>query len=150
MCQLPFLYVIITIFILKYWLYTNSYFFLPVDVSNLIQLMISQLQWILHNWNDEDSVTILKRCKEAILKNGKGKVMIIEIIIGSQIKTNKEFTEVQLCDDLIMMATFFRKERSPRNGRNYSLLLDLVTIKLIPSWVRGLLLSFTLERSSCT
>ena len=111
MCQLPFLYVIITIFILKYWLYTNSYFFLPVDVSNLIQLMIFQLQWILHDWNDEDSVTILKRCKEAILKNGKGKVIIIEIVIGSQIKT-KELTEVQLCNDLIMMATFSSRERS--------------------------------------
>ncbi|GMN53901.1 hypothetical protein TIFTF001_023022 [Ficus carica] len=69
------------------------------------------LKWILHDWNDEDSLKILKRCREAILRNGKGgKVIIIDMVIGSQ--NTDELTGIQLCNDVIMMATFFSMERS--------------------------------------
>ncbi|WJX63724.1 hypothetical protein P8452_48579 [Trifolium repens] len=31
------------------------------------------LKWILHDWNDEECVKILKNCKDAIAKKGKSK-----------------------------------------------------------------------------
>jgi hypothetical protein len=40
------------------------------------------LQWILHNWNDEGCVKILKNCKEAVSRNDKGgKIIIIDTVI---------------------------------------------------------------------
>ncbi|XP_024020454.1 trans-resveratrol di-O-methyltransferase [Morus notabilis] len=69
------------------------------------------LKWILHDWNDEDSVSILKRCREAILRNGKGgKVIVIEMVIENQ-NTN-EITGIQLSYDVMMMGSFFGKERN--------------------------------------
>ncbi|KAF4368583.1 hypothetical protein F8388_018707 [Cannabis sativa] len=42
--------------------------------------------WILHDWSDENSVKILKKCKEAITKSGKkiGKVVVIDMIIENE------------------------------------------------------------------
>lgn len=40
------------------------------------------MQWILHDWSDEDCVKILKRCKEAIpSKDNGGKVIIMDIVM---------------------------------------------------------------------
>ncbi|CAN1220097.1 Probable O-methyltransferase 3 [Linum perenne] len=52
-------------------------------------------QWILHDWDDE-------RCKDA-----SGKVMIIDMVVDT-----KELSQVQLCFDMLMLATFNGKERS--------------------------------------
>ncbi|KAA8526327.1 hypothetical protein F0562_008470 [Nyssa sinensis] len=43
------------------------------------------LKWILHDWSDEESVKILKKCKEAIPSRDKGgKVMIIDMTVENQ------------------------------------------------------------------
>lgn len=41
-----------------------------------------QLQWVLHNWDDEHCVTLLKKCYKAIPENGK--VIIVETVVESQ------------------------------------------------------------------
>ena len=49
------------------------------------------LQWILHDWNDEQCVKILKKCKEAI----KSKVIIIDMVVENE-KGDDESIETQL------------------------------------------------------
>ncbi|XP_050205138.1 acetylserotonin O-methyltransferase-like [Mercurialis annua] len=67
-------------------------------------------KWILHDWNDEDCIKILKKCKEAIPKD-KGKVIILDAVIG-QPKDDK-FEGLKLMLDMIMMAhTIKGKERT--------------------------------------
>ncbi|KAF8043365.1 hypothetical protein BT93_A1645 [Corymbia citriodora subsp. variegata] len=71
------------------------------------------LKWILHDWSDEDSVMILKRCKEAMSK-GKGKnkkVIIIDMVMENQ-KSDKEMIETQLFYDMLMMTLASGRERN--------------------------------------
>ncbi|XWS08101.1 hypothetical protein CRYUN_Cryun41cG0050200 [Craigia yunnanensis] len=74
------------------------------------------LKWMLHDWNDEESVMILKRCKEAISSSDKvgRKVIIIEMaMMDEKQKVNDhESTETQLFFDMIMMVLFTRRERN--------------------------------------
>ncbi|KAL0377059.1 UNVERIFIED_CONTAM: Trans-resveratrol di-O-methyltransferase [Sesamum calycinum] len=48
------------------------------------------LKLILHDWSDEESVEIMKKCKEAIKSKGKkGKVIIIDMVIDDQERDHK-------------------------------------------------------------
>ncbi len=42
------------------------------------------LQWILHDWNDEECVTILRNCFKALPTSG-GKVIIVESVLPNSI-----------------------------------------------------------------
>ncbi|GMH07279.1 hypothetical protein Nepgr_009119 [Nepenthes gracilis] len=67
------------------------------------------LKSVLHNWNDEECVMILKQCKEAILKsNNRGKVIVIDIVLGN--KNNDH--DAQVFFDLLMMTATTGKERN--------------------------------------
>ncbi|KAM1286551.1 hypothetical protein ACFX2J_000594 [Malus domestica] len=77
------------------------------------------LKWILHDWNDEESVKILKKCREAIFLNKnegrKKKIIIIDIVVGyadNKTKVDKKSIETQLMFDMLMMSTITGKERS--------------------------------------
>ncbi|CAN1783875.1 Probable O-methyltransferase 3 [Linum perenne] len=75
----------------------------PIPAADVVLL-----KWILHDWDDERCVKILKRCREAVLpSNSEGKVMIIDMVVDT-----KELSQVQLCFDMLMLATFNGKERS--------------------------------------
>ncbi|EAZ15132.1 hypothetical protein OsJ_30546 [Oryza sativa Japonica Group] len=61
------------------------------------------LKYILHAWQDDDCVKILRRCKEAILaRDAGGKVIIIEVVVGIG---PKEIVpkEMQILFDVFMM-----------------------------------------------
>ena len=63
----------------------------------------------LHDWDDEDSLTILKRCKEAIQGNDKGgKEIVIDMVIDQK-NMEKEPSEIQLCNDILMMSVAGRE-----------------------------------------
>jgi len=71
-------------------------------------------QWILHDWSDEDSVNILKKCKEALSRKGKeGKVIIIDMVVDKEMKDDESF-ETQLFFDMLMMVFFTGKERNKK------------------------------------
>ncbi|XP_023554522.1 probable O-methyltransferase 3 [Cucurbita pepo subsp. pepo] len=71
------------------------------------------LKWILHDWNDEDCVKILKNCKEAITSNGKkGKVIVIDMVVGSKLEDT--FIQSQLCFDMVMMGLLNGSERDEK------------------------------------
>lgn len=77
------------------------------------------LKWILHDWSDEESVKILKRCKEAILSNGKkGKVIIIDIVIGDESEEDEASMGIKLCFDMLMMTVVQGKERNEKEWAN--------------------------------
>ncbi|MED6126944.1 putative O-methyltransferase 3 [Stylosanthes scabra] len=75
------------------------------------------LKWILHDWNDEECLKILKNCKEAIMSKGKGgKVIIIDMVIMEEDKKrgDDESVETQLFFDMLMMVLVTGKERNEK------------------------------------
>ncbi|XP_048127040.1 trans-resveratrol di-O-methyltransferase-like [Rhodamnia argentea] len=71
------------------------------------------LKWILHDWSDDESVKILKRCKEAVTSNGKkGKVMVIEVVMGDESEEDEASTGIKLCFDMLMMSIVPGQERN--------------------------------------
>ncbi|KAF7021741.1 hypothetical protein CFC21_034636 [Triticum aestivum] len=71
------------------------------------------LKYIMHDWNDEDCVKILKQCKKAIPESG-GKVIIVDIVVGSPLKA---MLEAQVSFDLLMMVITGGKERDEHEWR---------------------------------
>uniref|UniRef100_A0ACD5ZY99 Uncharacterized protein n=1 Tax=Avena sativa TaxID=4498 RepID=A0ACD5ZY99_AVESA len=69
------------------------------------------LKYVLHDWNDEDCVRILRECRKAILKPG-GKVIIVDMVVGSP--SNNAAYEAQVLFDLLMMVITAGKERDER------------------------------------
>ncbi|XP_027345756.1 probable O-methyltransferase 3 [Abrus precatorius] len=73
------------------------------------------LKCVLHNWNDEECLKILKKCKEAITSKGKeGKVIIIDVVIENE-KGDSEFDQTKLFYDMEMMALVTGKERNEKD-----------------------------------
>ncbi|KAF9661711.1 hypothetical protein SADUNF_Sadunf19G0097000 [Salix dunnii] len=69
------------------------------------------LKWILHDWNDEECVKILRQCKEAIKGRGGGKVIIIDMVVENN-KVEAGSTETQFFFDMLMMILVTGKERN--------------------------------------
>ncbi|WVZ02065.1 hypothetical protein V8G54_022871 [Vigna mungo] len=72
------------------------------------------LKTIMHNWKDEECLKILKRCKEAIGKKEKGKVIIIDVVIG-KLKGNSVLDQTKLYYDMEMMVLVTGKERNEKD-----------------------------------
>ncbi|KAJ3677180.1 hypothetical protein LUZ60_002904 [Juncus effusus] len=70
------------------------------------------LKNVLHDWNDENCVKILKRCKEAISQAG-GKVIILDIIVNLETDDPKK-VETSLFFDVLMMTAYGAKERNEK------------------------------------
>jgi hypothetical protein len=49
------------------------------NIIYLLGLSYMMLQFILHNWGDDDCIKVLKNCKKALPENGK--VLIYEIVM---------------------------------------------------------------------
>ncbi|KAG5589027.1 hypothetical protein H5410_039541 [Solanum commersonii] len=72
------------------------------------------LKWILHNWNDEDCVKILKKCKESIPSRDKGgKLIIIDVVLEDP-KNNTDYVRAQYNMDMMMVVCFAAKERTKK------------------------------------
>ncbi|KAL6880165.1 hypothetical protein ACP4OV_011730 [Aristida adscensionis] len=63
------------------------------------------LKWIMHCWQDEECIRILRRCKEAIpARDAGGKVIIIDMVVGSAgSHENNVSKETQALFDVFMM-----------------------------------------------
>ncbi|CAH2048112.1 unnamed protein product [Thlaspi arvense] len=57
------------------------------------------MKWILHDWNDEDCVKILKNCWRSLPKEGK--VIIVDMVI--QPKINDVRSNIVLAKDMVML-----------------------------------------------
>ncbi|XP_034702015.1 trans-resveratrol di-O-methyltransferase-like [Vitis riparia] len=70
------------------------------------------LKWILHDWNHDECVKILKRCRDVIPSKEKGgKVIIIDMMMENQ-KADDESIETQLFWDMLMMIVLTGQERN--------------------------------------
>ena len=69
------------------------------------------MQNILHDWDDDKCIKILKKCKYALFSNGKnGKIIIIKMVVNEK-QDEHEVTQVKLKLD-ITMASVNGKERN--------------------------------------
>ncbi|MED6159983.1 hypothetical protein PIB30_047351 [Stylosanthes scabra] len=73
------------------------------------------LKWVLHDWNDEDCIKILKNCKKSISE--KGKVIIIDVVIDDEEQEEDEMTPTKLLFDVEMAVVFGAKERSKKEWK---------------------------------
>ncbi|KAI3522153.1 hypothetical protein L1887_11633 [Cichorium endivia] len=101
------------------------------------------LKWILHDWNDEECIKILKRCKEAIpSKECGGKIIIIEMVLKNN-EGDKKSLETQLYFDMLMMALTTGRERSEKDWANLFLDAGFSGYKITP--ISGLRLRCMIE-----
>ncbi|XP_074586013.1 trans-resveratrol di-O-methyltransferase-like [Curcuma longa] len=71
------------------------------------------LKWILHDWNDENCVRILRNCKKAIPPGDEGgKAIIIEMVMKSEDGRSEEEVETQLLFDVHLLGVMEGKQRS--------------------------------------
>ncbi|XP_038905418.1 probable O-methyltransferase 3 [Benincasa hispida] len=74
---------------------------------------------VLHKYNDEEIIRILKNCKDAITNSNEGgKVIIIEAVLEKEKQMeHKESIETELCGDVLMMATFNTTKRNEKEWK---------------------------------
>ncbi|XP_023512509.1 probable O-methyltransferase 3 [Cucurbita pepo subsp. pepo] len=76
------------------------------------------LKWVLHNWDDEQSIKILKKCKDAIPSRAEGgKLIILDMVLDNEVE-DRESTETQLFFDVLMMVNLNGKERNEKEWKN--------------------------------
>jgi len=85
----------------------------------------------MHNWNDEECLKILKRCKEAIANKDKGKVIIIDVVIGNE-KGDSELDQTKLFYDIEMMVLVTGKERNEKDWAKLFLSAGFNSYKITP------------------
>ncbi|KAA8526330.1 hypothetical protein F0562_008467 [Nyssa sinensis] len=89
------------------------------------------LKWILHDWSDEDSVKLLKRCKEAISSKDKGgKLIIIDMMIEN--KKDDKSIETQLFFDMLVMILLPGRERTEEEWKKLFLDAGFSDYKITP------------------
>lgn len=82
--------------------------------------------------SDEESVKILKKCREAIpSKEEGGKVIIIDIVINEN-KDEHDVTEAKLMFDLLMMTVVTGRERSEKEWEKLFLEAGFTHYKIAP------------------
>ncbi|MED6147824.1 putative O-methyltransferase 3 [Stylosanthes scabra] len=90
------------------------------------------MKCILHDWDDEECVKLLKKCKEAIMKKGKkGKVIIIDIVVGNE-NGDKESLGTQLLFDMAMMVLVNGRERNEKEWAKLFFSSGFNNYKIIP------------------
>ncbi|KAJ8452950.1 hypothetical protein Cgig2_014713 [Carnegiea gigantea] len=70
--------------------------------DNIPKADVVFLKWVLHDWDDEECIQILNNCKEAIIKEKAGKVIIVEAVIEEE--TEDKLEDARLMLDMVMMA----------------------------------------------
>ena len=107
-------------------------------------------QEILHDWDDETCIKILKKCKEAIPSKEKGgKVIIIDVVLDNQ-KEDDEFFRAQLFLDTTMLALVPGKERTKKECAQLfykAIKLASVTTESLKLWALSLSLRLILNCS---
>ena len=69
-------------------------------------------QWMLHDWNNKESLRILKKCREVIPRKDKGGKIIIIDMIMKNVKVDDQKIETQLFFDMLMMVNVTGGERN--------------------------------------
>ncbi|KAJ6297401.1 hypothetical protein OIU78_023027 [Salix suchowensis] len=89
------------------------------------------LKCILHDWNKEECVKILRQCKEAIKGRGGGKVIIIDMVVENN-KGEAGSTKTQLFFDMLMMILVTGKQRNKNEWSKLFCDAGFSNFKIIP------------------
>ncbi|KAL6197207.1 hypothetical protein ACLB2K_032819 [Fragaria x ananassa] len=89
------------------------------------------LKLTLHALSDEECLKVLKKCREAIPDNGKGKVIIIDIVINKE-RDEHESTEAKFFFDMLMMVLVTGRERSEKEWEKLFLEAGFSKYKITP------------------
>ena len=86
------------------------------------------LSWVIHDWDDERSITILKNCRGAVARDGR--VLVIELVIppGSEASLSKLY-------DIHMLVLTGGRERREDEYRELLAAADLRLTRVIPTGV---------------
>ncbi|KAJ1685198.1 hypothetical protein LUZ63_016588 [Rhynchospora breviuscula] len=88
------------------------------------------LKWVLHDWNNEDCIRILRRCKEAIpSREAGGKVIVCEAVVGSTSAMISE--EPQLLLDMLMLTLTEGGERDENQWKSMFIEAGFSSYKII-------------------
>ncbi|KAK3431337.1 hypothetical protein EUGRSUZ_E03212 [Eucalyptus grandis] len=92
------------------------------------------LKLLLHGWSDEDCVKVLRTCKEAIAGKNKerGKVMIMDIVIGQTEDDDAQTTATKLFSDMLMMTVGPGRERTEKEWEKLFLEAGFRRYKITP------------------
>ncbi|KAJ1412220.1 S-adenosyl-L-methionine-dependent methyltransferase [Sesbania bispinosa] len=91
------------------------------------------LKWIMHEWNDEECLKILKKCKEAMKIKGKeGKVIIIDMVMDNGMEDD-ESVETQFFFDMMTMVMLNGKERNKKEWDKLISSAGFKDFKITPS-----------------
>jgi O-methyltransferase/methyltransferase family protein len=84
------------------------------------------LSWIIHDWDDDRSITILKNCRRAVARDGR--VLVIELVIppGNEASLGKLY-------DIHMLAMTGGRERREDEYRELLAAADLRLTRVIPT-----------------
>ncbi|KAK8963881.1 Bergaptol O-methyltransferase [Platanthera guangdongensis] len=75
------------------------------------------MQWILHNWNDEQCLTILKNCLRAL--RPAGKVIVLEYILPEVSNVNLDAREAYAIMNMMILFDG-AKERTEKEFRSFA------------------------------
>ncbi|EER90244.1 5-pentadecatrienyl resorcinol O-methyltransferase-like [Sorghum bicolor] len=92
------------------------------------------LKLVLHDWNDDECVKILKNCKKAIPpRDAGGKIIIIDMVVGSEPSEPSDIKhiETQILKDLMMM-NINGLERDEQEWKKISFKAGFKDYKIIP------------------
>ncbi|XP_054776260.1 isoflavone 7-O-methyltransferase-like [Prosopis cineraria] len=91
------------------------------------------LKWMLHCWDDEHSLKILNKCKEAIAKKGEGGVIIIEAVVKEKEDDNDmTLFNLKLLFDVMMMSMVNGKERTEKEWKKLLVVAGFKHYKITP------------------
>ncbi|KAJ4977443.1 hypothetical protein NE237_002549 [Protea cynaroides] len=98
-------------------------------------ILLKAREWILHDWNDEQCIKILKGCKEAIYSGDEEgnprKVIIIDIVVDDRNVEHKS-TETQLLFDMLLMTILTGRERTEKEWEKLFLESGFSHYKITP------------------
>jgi len=89
------------------------------------------LQWVLHNWTDENCIKILQKCRDSISSKGNsGKVIIIDAVINEKLD-DPDMTQTKLSLDIIML-TMNGRERTEKEWKQLFIEAGFKHYKIFP------------------
>src|SRR5215472_7064229 len=86
------------------------------------------LKWIVHDWDDESAISILRNCRQAM--RPRGKVLVIEGLIPAG-SASAEHTQA-LWDDVLMLVLLGGRERTAEQYQHLMEMAGLNSAAIVP------------------
>ncbi|KAL0298497.1 UNVERIFIED_CONTAM: Trans-resveratrol di-O-methyltransferase [Sesamum radiatum] len=115
---------------------TNNLTYIAGDMFEAIPSVDAVLfKWVLHDWDDESCVKILKKCKEAIAGKDKtgGKVIVVDIVMDVNGRDNKEM-ETSFFFDIALMPYLTGYERTEKEWAKLFFDAGFTDYKITPAF----------------